>query len=488
MPLAWPKSRSLAVSEPQRRRKTIAPTSVRAERLAYPATMDLDAVRAILGNQSVITDPDRLAGHTIDWTGRFRGRATALVTPRSTNEVAALLRWCSDHSVPVVPQGGNTGLVGGSVPLDGEIILSLRNMTDITDRDSATGQLTAMAGATVAHVQEAADRIGWAYGVDFGARDTATIGGSIATNAGGMQVMRHGDTRRQVLGIEAVTALGEVVGDLRGLVKDNTGYHLPSLICGSEGTLAVVTRARLALVPQPADIAVALVGFPDIGSAVSAISELRRRSPDVRAIEIFFQAGLDLVCRHEQIAPPFADAHDTYLVVEAAGPPGVAERLAAGPLGDLVAAESVALAQDSGRRAALWRYREGHTASIGAEGVAHKLDVTVPLESLAGFAADVGPSVQAVSPEARIYMFGHGGDGNLHVNVLGPDPDDMHVDEAVFALVAERGGSISAEHGIGRAKANHLHINRRPDELEIYRRIKAAFDPRGILNPGVLLT
>lgn len=440
---------------------------------------------AIVGPHHVLTAPDQLAGYVTDWTRRFRGEALAVVRPATTPEVVAAVGACRVHGAGVVPQGGNTGMVGGATPRGGEVVLSTARLAGIGDVDAVAGQLTADAGATLAAVHAAARASGWRYGVDLGARDSATIGGTIATNAGGIRVLRHGSTRQQVLGVEAVTGTGAVVGDLRGLVKDNTGYHLPSLLCGSEGTLAIVTRARLALVPASEEEALALVGVPSVAAAIGLVSAVRRQVADLSALELFVDAGLELVAAHFGLPRPLPDRHEAYLLVEVAGAAGAAERLAS-QLGALEVTDAV-VAVDAAARARLWRYREGHTEAINHRGVPHKLDVTVPLPRMAAFAEDVQQLVRQRWPGSEIWLFGHAGDGNLHVNVTGVDPDDDTLDAAVFELVALAGGSISAEHGIGQAKRSWLHLNRTAAERSLFATLKRAFDPDGILNPGVLL-
>lgn len=427
-----------------------------------------------------------MASAVRDWTGRWVGSSPALVYPSSTEQVAAVVNWCREHSIAIVPQGGNTGMVGGSVPLDNEIVLNLTRMAGV-EVDRAAGHLTAHAGATLASVQQAAAEAGWRYCVDLGARDSATIGGTVATNAGGTHVLRYGDTRRQLLGIEAVTGNGEVVGDLRGLEKDNTGYHLPSLLAGSEGTLAVVTRVCLRLAAPPSETAVALVGFPSEKAAIDAVSTIRLNIGDLEAVELFFADGLGLVREQFELPNPLPDEHAAYMLIEVAGTAGLAERLAAALSAAELRSRDVAIGLDRGQRERLWRYREAHSEAIARIGVPHKLDVTVPLSSMAAFIQRVRSTVTAHNPDATTWLFGHAADGNLHVNITGADPTDTDLDKEVLMLVASLGGSISAEHGIGRAKASHLHLNRTTDELALARRIKTAFDPAGILNPAILL-
>jgi FAD/FMN-containing dehydrogenase len=438
----------------------------------------LDELRAVVGENQVLVDADLRAGYEIDWTGRFRGSAPAVVRPGATDEVAAVVRICAAHGVAVVPQGGNTGLVGGGVPLAGEVILSTRRLDDLGAIDQHTGQVTAGAGATLGALQGHARAAGWAVGVDLAARDSATVGGMVATNAGGLNFVRHGGMRQQVVGVEAVLGDGSVVAHLGGPLKDNTGYDLAGLLCGSEGTLGVVTAARVQLVAPVASPATALAGVAGVDEALAAVARLRRAGVVVEAAEVMFEAGMELVCAHLGTTAPLPTPSAAYLLVDWDGP---IDAFAAAQLADAVVAD------DAGRRAALWRYREAHTEAVNALGVPHKLDVALPLGELERFAVDVQRAVAAVAPTATVVLFGHVADGNLHVNVIGPSPGDGAVDDAVFRLVAERGGSISAEHGIGTAKKPWVHLTRTPAELAAFRALKHALDPAGILNPNVLL-
>lgn len=438
----------------------------------------LAELRAIVGPEHVLVAPDLRAGHEVDWTGRFRGHTSAVVRPADTAETAEVVRWCARNGVALVPQGGNTGLVGGGVPLAGELVLSTCRLDRVDPVDELAGQVTVGAGATLAAVQAAAASAGWAVGIDLAARGSATVGGMVATNAGGLAFLRHGGMRAQVVGIEAVLGDGSVVAHLGGLLKDNTGYDLGALLCGSEGTLGVVTAARLRLVPPGGPRVAAMAAMAGIPAALAAVRDLRHAGVVLDAAELLLDDGLELVCRHLGIARPLAPA-PAYLLVEWEGEPDV---LAA------VAAVDAVVADNAGRRAALWRYREAHTDAVNALGVPHKLDVTLPLRALAAFVGDVRVTVEALAPGATVVLFGHLADGNVHVNVVGPDPDDETVDDAVFRLVAERGGSISAEHGIGVAKKRWLGLARSDAELAAFRALKRALDPAGILNPNVLLS
>ncbi len=434
----------------------------------------------------VVTDPEVVAGSTTDWTGRFVGHSPAVVRPGSTAEVAGVVTVCRELGLALVPQGGNTGLVGGGIPLQGEVVLSLARLTEREEVDDRAGQITVEAGVTLAGLRDAATAAGWAYGVDIASRDSATVGGTVATNAGGLHVIRYGDTRAQLTGLEAVLGTGAILSHLAGLAKDNTGYHWPGLVCGSEGTLAVVTRARVRLVPPLAFRTVALLAFATVPDAVAAAGSFRRSLPSLEACELFLASGVALVDSVTGRRPPFGEPHPVYLLVEVADRADPTDALAEA-VGSVEHVSDVAVATDPARRAELWHHRESHTVAINTLGSPHKLDVTLPPATLAEFIERVADVVSAVEAGARTWLFGHVGDGNIHVNVTGLAPDDERVDDAVFRLVAELGGSISAEHGIGTAKRRWLHLSRSPEERAAFRSIKGALDPDGILNPGVLL-
>ena len=459
------------------------------------AAMADDLLRALenaVGTERVITDPAARAAHETDWTGRFHGAAVAVVRPGTVAEVAAVIAVCRAHRVGLIAQGGNTGLVGASVPRHGELVLDLRRFDTIEPVDVAARQVTVGAGVRLADLQRAATAAGLRYAVDFGARDTATVGGSIATNAGGINLLRFGGTREQVVGIEAVLGTGAVVSRLGGLLKDNTGYHLPGLLCGSEGTLGVITRARLRLVPQHAERVTALVGLGSIDEAVAAVVAVRDRVASLEAAEIVLADGVDLVCHSFDWPAPFARPWPAYLLFEAADDDDPADELAAAlagisGLGDVAVAT---MADGSARRDALWRYREHHTLALRGLGPTVKLDVTVPLHAIGTFMTDLPEAVRAVDLAAHTWLFGHVADGNLHVNITGYRADDaahvLTLEGVVLEHVVALGGCISAEHGIGVLKARWLHLDRSPDEIATMRAIKHALDPDGVLNPGVL--
>jgi FAD/FMN-containing dehydrogenase len=457
------------------------------------ATDLVAALRAMLGDAHVLVDPAMRAGHETDWTRRWRGEAVCVARPDDVEQVASVLRACREAGAAVIPQGGNTGLVGGSVPRAREprdrpqVVLSLARLRDLEPVDAAAAEVTAGAGVTLGALQAHARAAGYAFGVDMGSRDSATIGGMIATNAGGVNVIRHGPMRQQLVGIEAVTAEGSVMRRLPGLVKDNTGYHLPSLLAGSEGTLAVVTRARLRLVTMPVRRAVALVAAGSVEDATALAGELRRRLPSLLAAEIFFEEGLDLVLRHAGGSRPFAEAHGAYLLFEVDGARDPGDELldAIEGCGSLV--RDAILCTDEAERARAWALRERHTESVNAEGVPHKLDVGVPAGRIGEFVRRVRVAVAQAAPGASLYLYGHIGDGNLHVNVVGPPPEDEAVDAAVLKLAISMGGTISAEHGIGVAKTAWLVADRGESDVSAMRAIKRALDAGGTLNPGVLI-
>jgi FAD/FMN-containing dehydrogenase len=438
--------------------------------------LDSDAVAelgGLVGESHVLTDPDTRAPFEEDWTRRFRGTASAVVRPGTPAEVAQVVRWCATRRIAIVPQGGNTGLVGGGIPSDGAIVISTRRLTGIRVLDVEAGQITVEAGVSLADVGRACHGSGWEFGVDLGARESATIGGMISTNAGGTRVLRYGMMRDNLLGIEAVLGNGSEISHLSGLVKDNTGYDLAGLLCGSEGTLGIVTAARLRLVPSWSDRMVMAVDCATWSDAINLASQLRRSIEGLDGLEAVDAAGQRVA--HEQLGLrlPFGEPVPVMLLVAWAGvgdpPPALGEVIQ--ELRHVVVTDGVA-----------WEIRERQAEAIARTGIPHKMDITVPIAGLAAFTDAVRQTVPG-----ELFLFGHLGDGNLHVNVVGPPSDDPSIDDAVLRLVASHGGSISAEHGVGRLKAQWLHLVRSPAEIATFRAIKSALDPSGVMNPGVLV-
>lgn len=443
----------------------------------------LTALATSVGADHVVTDPALMEQYVVDWARRFGGPALAVVRPASTAEVSDVLRLCSAADVPVIPQGGNTGLVGGSVPAaEGgrlPVVISTRRLDDIGAVDQLSGQVTAGAGATLGDVRRAAAAAGWAYGVDLAARDSATIGGTVATNAGGIHVIAYGMTRAQVVGIEAVLPDGTVISHLAGLLKDNTGYDLGALLCGSEGTLAVITAVRLRVHRPTGRTTVALVGCPSYREALDLMVGAVVPGFAVLAAEVIDETGMDLVSRLAGVPWPLARRHPVVLLLEVVD---------GGDASGLVGLDDAdaAVGMDAAEQGRLWAFRERQSEAFSALGICHKLDVSVPLGVLAD-CADELTRVVAGFPDVTTYgVFGHLADGNIHVEIHGPAPDDQAVDIAVLECIARYGGSISAEHGVGRAKAAELSLCRSAAEIAVMRSIKAAWDPRGLMNPGVI--
>jgi FAD/FMN-containing dehydrogenase len=448
------------------------------------------ALRSAVGPGHVLLDPELRASYETDWTGRFSGESRAVVRPGSAAEVARVLEACAGARVPVVVQGGNTGLVGGGVPPAGPadnppVVLVTTRLADLGDVSPAARQVTVGAGMTLAALTAHARAAGMDFGVDLAARESATVGGMVATNAGGIRVLRHGSMREQVAGVEAVLADGRIVSRLDGLAKDSTGYDIGHLLAGSEGTLAVLTRLRLRLVTAERERAVAFVAVAGTADAVDLLAAIRAKLPGLCAAELCFARGVELVARYLGIRPPLEGAGEAYVLLEVAGE--------IDPVDDLLAALEACpqvldatVAASAADRARLWALREGHTEAIGALGVPVKLDVSVPVSRLAELTGRLPAVVAAAEPAADLLIFGHLAEANLHVNVLGAG-DTEGVTSAVLSLVASLGGSISSEHGVGRAKAHWLGLSRTRAEIDVMRSIKAAFDPLGLLNPGVLL-
>jgi FAD/FMN-containing dehydrogenase len=438
----------------------------------------------VVGHAHVLAAPDSRAGFETDWTGRYGGPARLVVRPADTAEVAGVLAACGAHGAAVVPQGGNTGLVGGGVPRGGEVVLSLRRLNALGEIDPATMQVDAGAGVTLAGLEAHAHRAALDPAVDLAARDACTIGGLVATDAGGMRVLRHGTVRARVAGLEAVLADGTVVDCRSGLLKDNAGYDLSALLIGSEGTLGVITAVRWRLVPRLRARVAALVSLGSLAEAVGFLRAVRPALPCLEAADFFLDEGMQLVLDHLRIPAPVESRAPAYVVLECAAQSDPIERLAA--VLDAADAPDALVADSTSERKRLWRLRDAHAEAIAAAGVPHKVDVGVPLDRLAAFAEDVRAAVENAAPDARLILFGHLGDGNVHVNVLDAPAGDT-IDEVVLRIAAAHGGTISAEHGIGTAKARWLPLVRSDAEVRAMAALKRALDRDGLLNPGVVL-
>lgn len=449
-------------------------TAVRQREL--PAAL-LRELTAVVGKPHVLTG-DAATGYAVDWTGRFRGHTPAVVRPRDTAEVAATLALCNEASIPVVPQGGNTGLVGSGIPLRGEVVLSLSRVNQLEPVDLDAGQVTAGAGVALQQVADAHPDLD--FGVHIASRGSATVGGAVATNAGGVRVLRYGPMRNQLRGVEAVLADGTVVSRLSGPVKDNTGYDYASLLAGSEGTLAVITRARLQLVPRarnPVAVVAGLSGLAEVrGLALRAVREV----PGLLSAEFFTRAGLELLTQHAGLAEPLPVPAAAYLLLEAAGSSAL-EDVAA-----LVGELPVAVAETAADRARLWAYRERQPEAARFLGPPIKLDLSVPPTQWLELASAAPRVIAEVDPDAHVIMFGHVADSSVHVNIVPGLAADGRHEDAIFSFVADLGGSISAEHGIGALKAPWLRLVRSESERRLFMKIRSALDPSGTLNPHVL--
>jgi FAD/FMN-containing dehydrogenase len=459
----------------------------------------LSRLKAVLGPKGWSQDPERLAPKLVEWRDRWTGTTPILLLPASTAEVSAVVGICAESATPIVPQGGNTGLVAGQIP-QGEVLLSLERMRAIRDIDTADDVLVAEAGAPLAAVHGAAEAVGRRFPLSLASEGSATVGGLISTNAGGTQVLRYGTMRELVLGIEAVLPNGEVFAGLKRLRKDNTGYDLKQLLIGAEGTLGVVTAASLKLFTPLVSRAVAFAGVDDPAAAVALLARAKAESGGaVESFELIAKIGVDFALRNiPGVRSPFSDAHPWYVLIEiASGEAGAAEaameRLLAGALEDQLIRDA-AIAQSQTQAADFWRLRESQSAAQKAEGAVWKHDVSAPVSKVAVFIAEATAAMERFAPGCRVLAFGHVGDGNIHFDVLQPAGADgaAHTarrDEAariVDDIVDGLGGSISAEHGLGAMKTTEALRYKSPVEVAAMRAIRAALDPNRIMNPRVL--
>ncbi|MSO71502.1 MAG: FAD-binding oxidoreductase [Alphaproteobacteria bacterium] len=457
----------------------------------------IEKLVSVVGVAHVVTDAQALAPYLAEPRGLFHGSTPALVCPGNTEETAAIVRLCVAAGVAIVPQGGNTGLVGGSAP-DGAVLLNLERMNRIRALDPIGNTLIVEAGCVLATAQRAADAAQRLFPLSLGAEGSCQIGGNLSTNAGGLAVLRYGTMRDLTLGIEAVLPDGSVWNGLKALRKDNTGYDLKQLLIGGEGTLGVITAAVLKLFPAPAVTQTALIGLARPQDAIALLARARIASADTLvAFELISRRALDFALRHiAGTLDPLGAPHAWYVLAERhASAPGLEsafEDMLAGALGEGAIADA-ALAQSGAQRASFWKLREAIVSAQRFEGASIKNDVSVPVAAVPEFLARAEAAVAALCPGIRVVAFGHVGDGNIHFNLTQPEGVERQayldrwwelagaVDEVVQAL----GGSFSAEHGIGRLKRRELARFKSPVELALMRRVKSAFDPLGLMNPGV---
>ena len=464
----------------------------------------IDTLRSIVGPLHCLTADADMAPYLTDWRGRYTGRARAVVLPADTAEVAAVVRACAAAGCPVVPQGGNTGLCGGATPLaDGvAVVVNLSRLRRIRSVDAANNALCAEAGVPLAAVQAAAQEADRLFPLALASEGSCEVGGVISTNAGGVQVLRYGNTRELVLGLEVVLPDGQIWDGLRALRKDNTGYDLKQLFIGAEGTLGIVTAATLKLFARPRAVVTAWLAVASPVAAVELLGRLRAAVGDrVTAFELISRPSLELVFQHiPGTRDPLAQPSPWYVLLE------LCDTVTGDTLAGLLEAELAAtiaegrvidgaIATNESQAQALWQLRENISEAQKREGISIKHDISVPVSAIPGFLDAAGAALAAAYPGLRIVCFGHLGDGNLHYNLSRPvrgENDEFiartpEVNRIVYDQVVERGGSISAEHGIGQLKRDLLPDYKSAVEIDLMRRIKQAFDPRGLMNPGKVL-
>ncbi len=472
--------------------------------LAPKAAALLPAIRSIVGDRGLLTEPADTAAYEQDWRKLYTGRTAAVIRPADTAEVAAVVQLAARSGVPLVPQGGNTSMVGGATPMEdgSELILSLSRLNKVREIDSLDMTMTIEAGVTLKAAQNAALEAGCMLPLSISSEGTAQIGGVLATNAGGNNTVRYGNARDLVLGLEVVLADGAVWNGLRRLRKDNTGYCLRQLFVGSEGTLGIITAAVLKLVPKPRVVAVAFCAVPDVAAALELFGRFQAHdAASIQAFELMSGLGIEFVLRHIQGATlPVQAKAPFYVLVELATPrpdAGLRASLEAVLEGALEAGDvlDAAIAESEAQRAAIWKLREEHTEAQKREGASVKNDISVPVSKVPAFIAGATAACEKLIPGIRPVPFGHMGDGNIHFNLEQPldaDPQwfleqDHAIMDCVNEVVRDYGGSFSAEHGIGRLKPYMMPDWRGGAELAVMQKIKRALDPDGVLNPGRVL-
>lgn len=467
--------------------------------MTSPSPEALAALKAAAGTGGWTDDPSDIAPWLTEWRNRWKGHTPLMLTPRSTEEVAKLVTICAQHRVAIVPQGGDTGLVGGQIPF-GEVLLSTRKLRAVRDVTPLDDAMTVEAGITLLEAQRAAEAAGRRFPLSLAAEGTATIGGVISTNAGGTQVVRYGMMRDLVLGLEAVMPNGEIFHGLKRLRKDNTGYDLKQLLIGAEGTLGVVTAATLKLFPIMRSRATAVVGLDSAHAAIELLARAKAETGGgVEAFELMKRIGVEFALKHiPDTREPLETTPPWYVLIElASGEPGAAEAALERLLGDAFEAGLItdaAIAQNDAQRAAFWKVREEQSAAQKPEGGGWKHDVSVPVSRIADFLDEASAAVERFEPGARISAFGHVGDGNMHYDILCPPGVEhaafigrwMQGSEVVHDVVARYNGSISAEHGLGRLKTEEARRYKTPLEVATMQAVRAAIDPLRIMNPAVL--
>jgi FAD/FMN-containing dehydrogenase len=471
--------------------------------MANPDATLLDDLRNAVSAGNVVTAGEDLEPYLVDWRGRYHGRTRALVRPGSTSEVAAVVRLCAAAGVPIVPQGGNTGMCGGATPDDTgrEIVLSLVRMKAVRNLDVDNATLTVEAGLPLAAVQQIAASRGLYFPLSLASEGSCTIGGNLSTNAGGTAVLRFGNARELTLGVEVVLADGRVLDALRGLRKDNTGYDLKQLFIGGEGTLGIITAAVLKLFPAPRTRVTALVAVADVGAAVTLLHRLKQALSDrLVGFELMSAFALRLSRHHHPDLPDPLPGHPWYVLVQSddSAPESALLDQVEAALATAVEngiAIDAAIAQSNEQAAKMWALRENISEAQRREGLNIKHDIALPVSAIPAFIVRAQVAIAAALPGSRLVVFGHLGDGNLHYNLSAPVAVDSRdflsntpmVNRIVHDLVHEAAGSISAEHGIGQLKRAELRRYKSSVEIDVMQAIKRALDPNDILNPGKVL-
>ncbi len=455
----------------------------------------LARARELLPADTITLDPAELTEYGRDWTKVYAPAPGAVAFPRTTAEVSTLMRLATELHVPVVPSGGRTGLAGGAVAARGELVLSLARMRRMDAVDTLGAAVRVQAGAVTQAVHQHCEPHGLTWPVDFASKGSSHVGGNIATNAGGVKVIRYGLTRNWVLGLEVVLANGDIL-DLNGsLEKNNTGVDLRQLFIGSEGTLGIVTEATLKLTRIPEKLDVFLFAVKNLAAVIALFRETRQGPFTVSAYEFFTDACLARLLRHRKARAPFDAPSSHYVLLEVESADIQTLEMWTASLFERGLVDDGVLAQHSTQAAELWTLREGISESLSATGLPHKNDIALPIANLEAFTSELGGFFASRYPDWEICLFGHIGDGNLHVNVMKPDALDKETflkrtkeaDHEIFALVKKHAGSISAEHGIGLLKRDYLSYSRTPSELSVLRTLKRALDPANIMNPGKIL-
>ncbi len=459
----------------------------------------IKALKDLLGPQGWLTDESDIEPYLIEERGIYRGSCAGVALPASTKEVAAAVKICAGAGIAMIPQGGNTGLVGGGVP-DGGVVIGLKRMNRIIEIDPANMTLKAEAGAILAHIQDAAFEAGCLFPLSLGAEDSCQIGGNVSTNAGGVQVLRYGTTRDMVLGLEAVLPDGRVFDGMRSLSKDNTGYDLKHLFIGAEGTLGIITAVALKLYPRPPYKETAMAAVSSLDSALDLFTLVRAAAGgDLTAFEMLSDHCLSLAVKHiPQASNPFGKDHPYYCLIELAGNSGqlrpILESALEKALGTHIIADAV-IAKSESQVHGLWRLRESVPEAQRLEGGSIKHDVAVPVSKIPEFVESATRAVERELKGVRVVAFGHMGDGNIHFNLSQPQGMERQAfmdmwdgfNRLVHDLVHQMGGSFSAEHGIGRLKLDDMKRYKSDVELELMRAVKKALDPKGIMNPGKVI-